>query len=81
MTAPAAVAFCFAAERNPACQQGRCQHANHCSHWTFHDFNWQHDATAWPKAHYFFTQVLYQARGPVLEIAEYEVAVGTPART
>ena len=64
---PAAVAFCFAAERKPARQQGRCQHANQCSHWTFHHLNWKENATSWEKAYYFFNPDLYSAMGAILE--------------
>ena len=63
MAAAAAVTFCLAAEWKPACQQGRCQHANQCSHWTFHHLNLKENATAWQKAYYFFTPDLYSPRG------------------
>ena len=56
---PAAVALRFAAERKPACQQGRCQPADHRSHWTLHHLNWIDDATSWPEAHYFLAPDLY----------------------
>ena len=81
MATPAAVALRLAAERKPGCQQGSCQHANRCSHWTFHHLNREENATSWQKAHYFFTPGLYWWQEPVLEVARKSAVVGTTART
>jgi hypothetical protein len=55
----AAVALGLAAKRKAACQQRRCQHANHCSHWTSHRLNRKENATSRQKSHYFFSPGLY----------------------
>ena len=81
MATAAAVAFCLAAERQPTCQQGRCQHADHFSHWTSHHLNLKENATSRRKAYYFFMRDLYCARNLVREAWAGRVAVGTTART
>ena len=80
MAAAAAVAFRLAAEREAACQQGCCQHANYCSHWTSHHLNWKENAISGQKAHYFLAPGLYWARelvlaGYVVHINGFEASV------
>jgi hypothetical protein len=70
VAASAAVALRFAMERRATCQQGRCQQANHSSHWVFHHSNRKEHATTWQKAHYFLTPGLYSGWELVLEAAE-----------
>jgi hypothetical protein len=81
VAAAAAVAFCLAAERQHTCEQGRCQHAERCLHWTSHHLILKENATSWKEAHYFFRLDLYPARELVREVAAEAVAVGAPART